>query len=149
MIVECIINSVSPVDRDAPRILAPTGELHRIGVGREVTILSRLFLLVAVALLPAIAIQAYNEFDQRRARQIEVQNQALSLAKLAAAEQQQIVQGIRQTLIALSELPAIKAKDTQGCNAYLSKIKQRYPGFISFIVVDMNGSSLLRRDQRS
>jgi signal transduction histidine kinase/HAMP domain-containing protein len=105
-----------------------------------VTILSRLFLLVAVALLPAIAIQTYNELDLRRARQVEVQNQALSLAKLAAAEQQQIVQGIRQTLIALSELPAIKARDSTACNAYLSKIKQRYPGFIIFFVVDMNGS---------
>jgi signal transduction histidine kinase len=105
-----------------------------------VTILSRLFLLVAVALLPAIAIQAYNEFDQRRARQVEVQNQALTLARLAAAEQQQIVQGIRQVLLALSELPSIKAKDTQGCNAYFSKIKQRYPGFTNFIVVDMNAS---------
>ena len=104
------------------------------------TILSRLFLLVAVALLPAIAIQAYNEFDQRRARQVEVQNQALTLARLAAAEQQQIVQGIRQVLLALSELPSIKAKDTQGCNAYFSKIKQRYPGFTNFIVVDMDAS---------
>jgi hypothetical protein len=54
--------------------------------------------LVAVALLPAIAIQMYNEFDLRRARQVEVQNQALRLAKLAAAEQEQIVQGIRQVL---------------------------------------------------
>jgi PAS domain S-box-containing protein len=105
-----------------------------------VTILSRLFFLVAAALLPAIAIQAYNEFDLRRARQVEVQNQALSLAKLAAAEQQQIVQGIRQVLIAMSELPAIKARDSTACNAYLSKIKQRYPGFIIFFVVDMNGS---------
>jgi signal transduction histidine kinase/HAMP domain-containing protein len=109
---------------------------------RNGSLLSHLFVLVAVALLPAIAIQAYNEFDLRRARQVEVQDEALGLAKLAAAEQQQIVQGIHQALIALSELPAIKAKDIQGCNAYLSRIKQRYPGFISFIVVDMNGSSL-------
>jgi hypothetical protein len=91
-----------PADRTAP-----TGERYRIGVGGEVTILSRLLLLVAVALLPAIAMQAYDEFDLRRARQVEVQNQALSLAELAAAEQQQIVQGIRQVLIALSELPSI------------------------------------------
>ena len=96
---------------------------------------------MAVALVPTIAIQMYNEFDLRRARQVEVQNQALSLARLVAAEQQQIVQGIREVLIALSELPAIKAKDAQGCNAYLSTIKQRIPGFITFIVVDMNGSS--------
>ena len=29
----------------------------------------RLFLLVAIALLPAIAIQGYNEFDLRRSRE--------------------------------------------------------------------------------
>ncbi len=44
-------------------------------------------------------------------------------------------------MIALSELPAIKEKDVEGCNAYLSRIKQRYPEFIAFIVVDMNGDS--------
>jgi PAS domain S-box-containing protein len=106
-----------------------------------VTILSRLFVLVAVALLPAIAIQAYNEFDLRRARQIEVQNQALGLARLAAAEQQQIVQGIRQVLVAMSELPAIKAKDSEACNAYLAGIKQRFPAFITFLVTDLKGWS--------
>jgi class 3 adenylate cyclase len=105
------------------------------------TLLSRLFLLVAVALLPAIAIQTNNEFDMRRWRQAEVQDQALGLAKLAAAEQQQIVQGIRQVLIALSELPAIKAKDTQRCSAYLSTIKQRFPAFLTFLVASIDGRS--------
>ena len=104
-------------------------------------LLLRLFVLVAVALLPAIAVQSYNEFDLRRSRQIDVQEQALGLAKLAAAEQQQIVQGIRQALIALSELPTIKAKDAHGCIADLARIKERYQEFVSFIVVDMNGGS--------
>jgi PAS domain S-box-containing protein len=94
---------------------------------------------MAVALLPAIAIQGYNELDLRHARRIEVQNVALSLAKLAAAEQQQIVQGIRQVLIALSELPAIKAKDNEACIAYLAGIKQRFPAFITFLVTDLYG----------
>jgi signal transduction histidine kinase len=104
------------------------------------SLLSRLFVLVAVAMLPAIGVQAYNEMDLRRTREVEVQDEALGLAKLAAAEQQQIVQGVRQALIALSEVPAIKAKDVQACNAYLSRIKQGYPEFILFFVVDMNGS---------
>jgi hypothetical protein len=81
----------------------------------------------------------YNEFDLRRARQIEVQNQAFSLAKIAAEEQQQIVQGLRQVLIALSELPAIKARDSQACNAYLAAMKLRFPAFLSFLVTDLNG----------
>ncbi|OMI14636.1 hybrid sensor histidine kinase/response regulator [Bradyrhizobium brasilense] len=110
------------------------------------TLLSRLFVLVAVALLPAIAIQGYNEFDRRRARQFDVQDHALSLAKLAAADQQQIVQGIRQVLIALSELPSIKSRDSSRCIAYLSAIKQRFPAFITIIVTDLNGLSFCHTD---
>src|SRR5262249_28602058 len=105
---------------------------------RGVSLLSRLFLLVAVSLLPVVAIQAYNEFDLRRSRQIEVQDQALRLAILGAAEQQQLVQGVRQVLIPLSELPAVKAKDVSGCNAYLSRIKRRYPEFLTFAAADMS-----------
>ena len=112
------------------------------------SLLSRLFVLVAIAMLPAIGVQAYNEIDLRRTREVEVRDEALGLAKLAAAEQQQIVQGVRQALIALSEVPAIKAKDVQGCNAYFSKIKQRYPGFI-FIVVDMDGTPFCEASSNS
>jgi hypothetical protein len=104
-------------------------------------LLSRLFLLVAAALMPAIAVRAHNEIDLRRTREMEVQRHALELARLAAAEQQQFVQGIRQVLIALSELPAIKAKDTQACEAYLSKIKEQYPEFITLVFVDMNANA--------
>jgi hypothetical protein len=43
------------------------------------SLLSRLFALVAAAMLPAIAIQAYNEIDLRRTRQVEVQDEALGL----------------------------------------------------------------------
>jgi signal transduction histidine kinase/HAMP domain-containing protein len=106
-----------------------------------VALVSRLFLLVAVALLPAIAIQTYNEFERRRLREAEVQEQALGLAKLAAAEQQQIVQGIRQALIVMAQAPAIKAKDTPACQAYLSTIKEQFPAFLAFLVVDMEGRS--------
>jgi signal transduction histidine kinase len=102
-------------------------------------ILSRLLVLVLVGMLPAISIQAYNEFDLRRARQVEVQNQAIGLAKLAAEEQQQIVQGIHQVLIALSELPAIKAKKSEVCNGALVGLKSRFPAFLSFLVTDANG----------
>lgn len=104
-------------------------------------LLSRVFLLAAVALLPTIAIQGYIEFDLRRAREIEVCRLALSLAKQAAAEQQQMVQGIRQVLLALSEFPAIKARDSQACNAYLAELQSRFPASITFVASDVNGKS--------
>ncbi|MBR1121328.1 response regulator [Bradyrhizobium lablabi] len=105
------------------------------------SILSRLFVLVAVAILPVIAIQAYSELAQRRSREVEVQDHATNLARLSAAEQQQIVQGIRQVLIAMSELPSIKTKDSQACNAYLAALHERFPAFITFLVTDLKGSS--------
>jgi signal transduction histidine kinase len=129
------IGAASPMD-------PPNRQDGRHRSGNEATLLSRLLVLVAIAMLPAIALEAHSELALRSARQVEVQNQALNLAQLAAAEQRQIVQGIHQALIALSELPAIKAKDVDGCNAYLAKIKRRYPGFISFIVVETNGASV-------
>ncbi|CCE11773.1 putative Sensor protein [Bradyrhizobium sp. STM 3843] len=113
------------------------------------TLLSRLFALIAVALLPAIAIQSYNEIDLRRSRQAEVQEQALGLAKLAAAEQQQVVEGIRQVLIALSELPAIKERDSRACSGYLSTLKGRFPAFLTFIIVDMKGQSICTTNGQS
>ncbi|WP_407157837.1 ATP-binding protein [Bradyrhizobium sp. STM 3557] len=113
------------------------------------TLLSRLFALVAVALLPAIAIQSYNEVDLRRSRQAEVQEQALGLAKLAAAEQQQVVEGIRQVLIALSELPAIKERDSRACSGYLSTLKGRFPAFLTFVIVDIKGQSICTTNGRS
>jgi signal transduction histidine kinase/HAMP domain-containing protein len=106
-----------------------------------VTLLFRLFVLVAVALLPAIAIQAYNEFDLRRARQVEVRDQALSLARLVASDQQQIVQGIRQVLIALSELQSIKTRNRDTCNSYLAAMQRRFPEFMSFLATDLDGRS--------
>jgi hypothetical protein len=54
----------------------------------------------------------------------------------------QIVQGIRQVLIALSELPSIKMRDSQACDAYLAAMQQRFPAFITFLVTDLNGRSL-------
>ena len=105
------------------------------------TLLLRLFILVAVALLPAVAIQSYNQFELHRLRQGDVQQHALSLAKLAAAQQQQVVESINQVLIALAELPAIKARDPQACSKYLLATKQRYPAFLAFVAVDSNGQS--------
>ncbi|WP_024506309.1 ATP-binding protein [Bradyrhizobium sp. ARR65] len=104
-------------------------------------LLSRLFLLVAVALVPTIAIQLYNEFDFSRSRQIEVQEEATGLAKIAAAQQEEIVQGIHQVLIALSELPAIKTRQPEACSSYLSTIKRSFPAFLTFVAVDMNGAA--------
>ena len=69
------------------------------------SVLQRLCLLVALALLPAILIQALNELDLRRSREAELHELALRQAELAASELGQIVGGVRSLLTALATVP--------------------------------------------
>lgn len=56
-------------------------------------LLSRLFMLVAVALLPAIAIQSYNEFELRHSRQMEVQERRLVLLSSPPHNNNRLLEG--------------------------------------------------------
>jgi hypothetical protein len=49
------------------------------------SLVARLYLLVVLAVLPAIVIQAYNELALRRDREAAVQAEALRLAEFAAS----------------------------------------------------------------
>jgi hypothetical protein len=51
---------------------------------------SRMFFIIAVAILPIVATQGYSELALYRARKVEVQNHVLSLAKLTAARQRNV-----------------------------------------------------------
>ena len=47
---------------------------------------ARLFILVLLAILPALAIQGYNEIELKRSREAEVRADALRLTKFASGE---------------------------------------------------------------
>ena len=50
-------------------------------------------MLVAVALLPAIAIQSYNEFELRHSRQMEVQERRLVLLSSPPHNNNRLLEG--------------------------------------------------------
>lgn len=100
---------------------------------------NRLFLLVAVALLPAIAIQAYNEFDLRRSREREVRELALRQARLAASEMSQILDGVRSLLTAVAEVPAVRSFDAPTCSAYLADLQPKVPHLTTIAALDLAG----------
>jgi hypothetical protein len=58
----------------------------------------RLFMLGGVTLLPVVAIQAYNVFDIRRARENEVRASVVLQAERLAASQQRLFDGVRNVL---------------------------------------------------
>jgi hypothetical protein len=103
---------------------------------------TRLFALVALALLPAIAIQAYNEFALRDARQEAAHEQALSAARAVATVLDRFVEGVRQVLVAVAETPGIKDKDPGRCTAYLQRVAKSYPAYMLLAVNDAEGRTV-------
>jgi hypothetical protein len=103
------------------------------------TLAQRLFLLVVVALLPALAIQAYNELDLRRSREAEVRELALRQAELAASELSQILEGVHSLLTAVAEVPAVRALDAGPCAAFLATLQPRVSHVRSIAALDLAG----------
>jgi len=48
---------------------------------RDMSLTARMFLLVFIAVLPAIGIQAYNEYDLRAARSRDIKQQVIQITK--------------------------------------------------------------------
>jgi hypothetical protein len=65
------------------------------------TLISRLLALLVLTLLPPAAILVYNEFDLRQHQLAELHRDALMQARLTASEQEEILEGTKNLLIAL------------------------------------------------
>src|SRR5215207_7181724 len=102
----------------------------------------RLILLAIMAAAPAVAIQIWNEYDLRRARMADIREQVLRLARSETAEIDRIVEGARQFLVALAQLPQVKDKDKDpaGCNDLLTRISKNYRAYRALIAADRDGT---------
>ena len=110
------------------------------------TLTHRLFLLVASPCCPAVAIQAYNEFDLRRSREAEIHDLALRQAQLAASELDQIIGGIRNLLTTVGEVPAVRASDTAACVAFLQDLQFEVPHLLTIAALDLQGRVTCRQE---
>jgi two-component sensor histidine kinase len=98
--------------------------------------------LVALALVPALAIQGYNEYALRSARGEAVRSEAMRTARSVAADLGQFGRGTRQVLGILTEVPEIKDKDKNpaSCTSYLKTLLGKVPGVFFFGVADADGT---------
>jgi two-component sensor histidine kinase len=105
-------------------------------------LLSRLFLLVALAVAPGIALQGYNEYVLRIARTNEIQDDAIRLAGVAAGAQFRIVDGVRQLLAAMARVPAIREGQGGRCTEVVDDLRSEVPSLTAIAVVDADGNLL-------
>ena len=102
--------------------------------------MARLFLLVLLAVLPAIGIEAYNEFELRSIREGQVHEEALRLARLAKSEMDRFAEGTRQMLAAFAENPAIADGQWDRCNETAARLLPRLTGYADIGVTTPDGN---------
>lgn len=82
----------------------------------------RLLAVAATALMPVVGLLVYNQIASRRERSLEIHEQAAHAARLAASEVEQILDGARALLIAISALPAVVDLDPAACSTALGRV---------------------------
>jgi diguanylate cyclase (GGDEF)-like protein len=83
---------------------------------------SRITLLVVLAALPALAFTAYSTWDERARAERQSRQELTRLATLAAQRQAQIIEGARQTLVAVALASSAFLTDQARCNDYLRRL---------------------------
>ncbi len=100
----------------------------------------RLFLPLVAALVPIIAIEAYNQVELHATREREVRNSALDQARRVAGEQERIVDGVRNVLSTLSVLKSVRTQEATRCNGLFAAILPTFEGFEALAATRIDGT---------
>ena len=117
------------------------GKTRRIVVPRIVRIglTGRLLLLVILAVVPALVIQAWNEYDQRIAREDDIRQHVIEITKQFGEEIGVLREGARQLLLVLAESEPVKLQQSDLCSALFSQLKSRFANYSLLGAADTAG----------
>ncbi|MFN3350966.1 sensor histidine kinase [Pseudorhodoplanes sp.] len=98
----------------------------------------RLVIVMLVALVPPLAITAYNTLRWQHFLERDSRDEALAAARLVAAELAQIVESSRQLMIAMGRHPSVPDNQAE-CVAYFRSVVAALPAYREAAVIDPNG----------
>jgi len=101
----------------------------------------RLILLVLLAVLPAVALQIWNAMHLNASREAEIHATVLRQAVALAAEQEQMLDGLRKLLSAVAQLPVVINQDRAGCGSTMAKIIASSPDLLNLGAAALDGEA--------
>lgn len=101
----------------------------------------RFLLLILLAVLPGFGLMCYSSFEQRQRALANAKEDALQLARLTAAKQQQLIETERQLLGTIAQFPEVLGGDGAACQARLADLRRQYPRYANLIVVTADGET--------
>ncbi|MGA2403673.1 MAG: PAS domain S-box protein [Syntrophobacteraceae bacterium] len=100
---------------------------------------TRLFLIVLVAIIPALVLTLYSDLQRRRKALAAAEDSAMDLALKLSQSQKIMIEGIRQNLLTLSLLPQVQMRDAVGSSAIFAKLLNRSAGLTTIIAYGDTG----------
>ncbi len=99
----------------------------------------RLLALVLLAVVPALALTLYTHLEERRLNAIQVQENALRLARLVSADQERLIEGARQLLASLARLPQVRMREATACSRLFAEFLEQYSLYANLGVASSHG----------
>jgi len=110
------------------------------------TLLARLFILVLLAVLPAIGIQIYSVLEQRAEREGEVTLQAERLLRQVESEHFRLIDSARLMVTAVTEARFLRRGEADNCQTYLERLATRSADYRTLSITDAEGRILCSAD---
>jgi len=105
----------------------------------HINLTARLIILVLIAVFPALVIQAYNEYELRKAREADIRQQVIQITKQFGEEIGELREGARQFLLALAQLTPVKLQESEACSALLATLDSQYANYSLLAAADIQG----------
>ncbi len=135
-------------DRNPAQIME--GERRsRLWCGVRIGLTGRILILVIFAVVPALVIQAWNEYDLRIAREADIRQQVVQTTKQFGEEIGELREGARQLLLALAQLNTVKTRQPGACSPLFSKLKARFANYVLLGAADTSGRIFCTSEPKS
>jgi diguanylate cyclase (GGDEF)-like protein/PAS domain S-box-containing protein len=103
---------------------------------------TRLFFLVLLTILPALGLVVYDGLERRRLTAAATQEEALRLARLITANQEEIIYETRQLFVTIAQFVQFQDGDLALCSDILASLDIQYPRYTSIFLTDPEGDVL-------
>lgn len=106
----------------------PSGKLH-----------VQLALLALSAVLPMFVLIVYTAFEQRKLAIFDAERQVAQLSRIIADDHKQLVEGARQLLTGLGQLPSVLERNEGECSNRFAAIAEKFPNYSNLAAAAPNG----------
>ncbi len=100
----------------------------------------RLICLVLLAALPLLGMTLFTASEDHRMEKLQVEADTLRATRLAAGDIAQVIEGARQLLIGLAEMPEVQRGNSVACSELFTNLLNQYPYYVNLGTIDSDGN---------